>query len=256
LERGVFRTGGAERSWVITKEGAAGTIGAAAALKNPISFENREEGRRYLDKSLTFGAPNAKENKEGAQNYMKRHPRAYDFKTRENLKREELNKDVGDYLDTAKTPNELKSRVRDIEVLGNEKTKGSAALKIAGKRDVSGGDDIYKKFVTTNNIKIENKISGMSNKVAQKELDEKILANYDIFKEMNVKQIEYIMQNGSESQKKSLSNNFGGGNSDFKAHMRDLQIKATDPNNPDPEAQKEFEKSRENVIAIIKNKKP
>jgi hypothetical protein len=248
--------GGAERGWTVTKEGAAGTIGAATALKNPISFENREEGRRSIDKSLTFGAPNPRDDKEGAQNYMKRHPRAYDFKTRENLRREELNKDVGDYLDTAKTPDELKSRIGDVEALGSEKTKGNAALKIAGKRDVDGGDDIYKKFVTTNNIKIENKISGMSNRVAQKELDEKVLANYDIFKEMNVEQIDYIMKHGSESQKKSLSSNFGGGNSDFKAHMKDLNIRANDPNNPDPESKKEFEKSRENVLAIINNKKP
>jgi CO dehydrogenase/acetyl-CoA synthase delta subunit len=94
----------------------------------------------------------------------------------------------------------------------------------------------------------------MNDKAAQKEFGGKQLANYDIFKNMNAGQIAYIMKNGSEGQKKSLASNFGGENSDFKAYMKDLHLKATDPNIPDAKAMEEFKKTKENVLAVYNNK--
>ncbi|MFZ3057558.1 MAG: hypothetical protein WA092_00780 [Minisyncoccales bacterium] len=251
----------AERSLTVAKEGIAGTGGALLSGKTPLSFENREEGRRTLDK-LSFGAPSAKDDKEAAQDYLKKHPGAYDFKTREGLKRTELNKDVGEYIDSAKTPDELKATIRDIETLGSQKTKDMAAIKLAGKTDIL--KDGYSNFVnnTANKINITNKIEGMSAKTAQKDISAKALGNYDIFKNLNVKQIDYIADSGSEKQRQAMKEMiWGSGNADFTKKMSDLVLKyqnkvpgKTFTSKEIDEAKAEYDKNVENIQALINKK--
>jgi hypothetical protein len=96
------------------------------------------------------------------------------------------------------------------------------------------------------------KLSGMNDKTALKELGSKQLGNYKIFKNMNPGQVTYIMKNGSEKQKKELIN-YSGKNSDFKAYVKDLHLKATNPNNPDIKAQEELKKIKPLILAIKNN---
>ncbi|HNY36234.1 MAG TPA: hypothetical protein PLD14_00940 [Candidatus Pacearchaeota archaeon] len=251
----------AERSLTLAKEGIAGTGGAILTGKTPLSFENREEGRRTLDK-LSFGAPSAKDDKEAAQDYLKKHPGAYDFKTREGLKRTELNKDVGEYIDGAKTPDELKAIIKDIETLGSQKTKDMAAIKLAGKTDIL--KDGYSNFVnnTDNKINITNKIEGMSAKTAQKDISAKALGNYDIFKNLNVKQIDYIADQGSEKQRQAMKEMiWGSGNAEFAKKMSDLVLKSqnkvagkTFTPKEMAEAKAEYDKNVENIQALLNKK--
>ncbi len=209
------------RAATVAKEGATGIGGAIITGKNPLSFENREEGRRVLDKSLTFGAPNAKDDKAAAQEYLKTHKGAYDFRTRENLKKEQINKNTGDYLDSADTPEKLKAAVRDIEVNGNQKAKEFTAVYLAGKTDVL--KDGYTNFVTNNKIDIKNKIEGMSPKTAQKEISAKALGNWEVLKNMNSKQVGYIYDNGSEKQRAEMKDRiWGKGQAEFAQKMSDL----------------------------------
>ncbi|MFZ3054808.1 MAG: hypothetical protein WA091_02415 [Minisyncoccales bacterium] len=241
-----------EKGMTMAKEGAVGIGGAALSGKNPLSFENREEGRRVLDK-LSFGGPSPKDDKENAQEYLKSHPGAYDFKIREGLKKSQIRKDAGDYIGDAKNLDELKLAIKDVEALGGSKAKEDAAISIAGKRnDIPGSDKLYKDFIVNNKINIAQKISGMNDKTAQKELGEKKLGNYEIFKNMNPSAITGILKIGSDAQRKTILSNYGGGNSDFKAHARDLQIKSTEPSNPNRERDlKEYRKLEENVLAVL-----
>lgn len=236
-------------------EGTTGTIGAMAQGKNPLSFENREEARLAIKEKVdNILPPDPSKDKEAAKDYLKMHPNAYNLRTRSSLQASNINKDYADDIDNAKTSEELETIARNATNYGSKKTKDSVALKLSGKRSMPGGEDVYKKFVQKNEIKIENKISGMNDRTAQKELGGGQLSNYDVFKNMNAGQITYIMKNGSEGQKKSLASNFGGGNSDFKAYTKDLYLKATDPNLPDAKALEEFKKIKENVLAIHNNK--
>lgn len=251
----------AERSLTLSKEGIVGAGGAMISGKTPLSFESREEGRRAFEK-LSFGAPSAKDDKEAAQEYLKKHPGAYDFKTREGLKRAEINKDVGEYIDSAKTPDELKSAIRDIETLGSQKSKDTAAIKLAGKTDVL--KDGYSNFVnnTANKINITNKIEGMSAKTAQKDISAKALGNYDIFKNLNVKQIDYIADQGSEKQRQAMKEMiWGTGNAEFTKKMSDLVLKSqnkvtgkTFTPKEMAEAKAEYDKNVENIQALINKK--
>lgn len=248
-----------ERGVTLAKEGALGMGGAVLSGKSPLSFENREEGRRVLDK-LSFGGPSPKDDKENAQEYLKTHPGAYDYKTREGLKKAEIRKDAGDYISDAKNLDELKLAIRDVETLGGSKAKEAAAISIAGKRnDIPGSEKLYKNFIVNNKIDIAQKISGMNDKTAQKELGEKQLANYEIFKNMNPATIAGLLKTGSDAQRKTIISNYGGGNSDFKAHTRDLQLRATDNSNPNRDRDlKEYKKLEENVLAVLdyKTKNP
>jgi len=258
LAKGAWAATGARaigRARTVVSEGATGTVGAVAQGKSPLNFENREAARISIkDKMNEILPPDPSKDKEAAQDYLKTHPAAYNLRTRSSLQAASINKDFADDIDNAKTKEELEVISRNATNYGSKKNKDAIALKFAGKRDIAGGEEIYKKFVEKNEIKIENKISGMNDKTAQKELGGKQLGNYDIFKNMNAGQVTYIMQHGSVAQKQSLASNFGGGNSDFKAHMKDLYLKASDPTMPDPKAKEEYKKSKENVLAIIKNK--
>ena len=246
----------AERGMTVAKEGIAGTGGALLSGKNPLNFENREEGRRSLDR-LSFGGPSPKDNKEEAQEYLKKHPGAYDFKTRESLKRAEINKDVGDYIDGAKTADELKMTIRDIETLGNSKSKENAAIKLAGKTDLIGQSG-FKNFVENNKIDIGQKIEGMSAKIAQKDIGAKSLSNYDIFKNLNVKQIDYIADFGSNKQRDAMKTlTAGNGKVEFKARIKEVKQKRKDKSLSAEERQAahdEFKKLQENYLAL-KSKK-
>ncbi|MDD4531493.1 MAG: hypothetical protein PHH21_02170 [Candidatus Pacebacteria bacterium] len=245
----------AERGVTIAKEGVAGIGGALISGKSPLNFENREEGRRVMDK-LSFGGPNPKDDKENAQEYLKSHPGAYSFQTREGLKKSEIKKDAGDYIDSAKTLDELRLAIRDVETLGNQKSKDAAAISLAGKRkDIPGSEKLYQTFISNNKIDLGSKISKMNDKTAQKELGKSQLENYEVFKNMNPATIAGLMKIGSDAQKKTLISNYGGGNSDFKAYVRDLQLRATDSTDPkQKEARQEFNKVKENILAVLKNK--
>jgi hypothetical protein len=243
------------RAREVVGEGATGAAGAALMGKNPLDFNNREAARLKVKETVdNILPPDPSKDKEAATDYLKNHPAAYNLRARSSLQASSINKDFADDIDNAKTKEELEIISRNATNYGSKKTKDAVALKLAGKRDVEGGSEIYNNFVTTNKIEIGGKISGMNDKTAQKELGAKQLANYDVFKNMNPGQIDHIMKQGSASQKKTLLDSFGGGNSDFIAHLNDLEIRKNFADDPkQAESEKEFNKVSANVEAILNN---
>jgi hypothetical protein len=130
------KTGGMAlgRAKELTTEGSIGLAGAALASKNPLNFENRETARLSFKEAIdNILPPDPSKDKDAAQDYLKKHPAAYNLRTRSSLQASSINKDFADDIDNAKTKEELETLSRNAKNYLSPKKLGDFALKLSGR---------------------------------------------------------------------------------------------------------------------------